>query len=167
MKISQLVEKQSDVLSQKQMIKLFEANKDNTSGYEKIGNYNARLGKVGEKIITTIDGEDETVNTVKDGDVVVQGPKDELYVLSSKKFNERYHVNTPLTHSFQKYKAKGLIRAYEHKDKSFKFLASWNEEMLCNEGDFLAAPFDNKHWTTPEEVYRIEHDVFHLTYKKL
>jgi hypothetical protein len=47
-----------------------------------------------------------------------------MYVVSSKKFNERYEVDKELTDEFQDYKAKGLIRAYEYDGTSFYFTST-------------------------------------------
>ena len=149
------------VKSQKDMIAMMTEFKDDTDYYKKSGTFDARLAKVGEKIITTIDGEDETQKTAKANEVVVKGPKGELYVVSTKKFKERYEAGEPLTDQFQKYKAKGIIRAFEYEGPTFKFIASWDEEMLCKEGDFLASP--SKDIPAPE-VYRIERSVFDQTY---
>ena len=87
-----------------------------------------------------------------------------MYVVSSKKFNERYEVDKELTDEFQDYKAKGLIRAYEYEGATFMFTASWDEEMLCKSGDFLAAPVQSPDDDHVEEVYRIERSVFDETY---
>lgn len=139
-------------------------NAPGTKLYKKSGTFDARKAKVGEHIVTTIDGEDETKKTAKADEVVVKGPKGELYVVSTKKFNERYEVTKPLTDKFQKYKAKGLIRAYEYKGPTFKFMASWDEEMLCKEGDYLACPVLDADESKAKEVYRIEKSVFAETY---
>ncbi len=140
--------------------------KGDTKVYKKSGTFNARKGKAGEHVVTEIDGEKETEKTVKDGEVVIKGPKGEMYVVSTKKFNERYEVDKELTDTFQGYKAKGLIRAYEYEGESFKFIASWDEEMLCKAGDFLAAPVKSPEDDHVEEVYRIERSVFDETYKE-
>ena len=140
---------------------------ETTVVYKKSGTFDARKGKVGERVTTVIDGEEETQKTVGEDDVVVKGPKGEMYVISSKKFNERYEVDKELDTKFQSYKAKGLIRAFEYSGKSFKFVASWDEEMLCKEGDFLATPISDADDTKVPEVYRIERSVFDETYAEL
>lgn len=156
------------VKTQKEMIAQMDAllkGDDVPKLYKKSGTFDARKGKTGEHIVTTIDGEDETQKTVKDGEVVIKGPKGEFYVVSEKKFKERYEVDKDLSDSFQKYKAKGLIRAYEYTGPTVKFIASWDEEMLCKEGDFLACPVADKDEDSAKEVYRIERSVFDETYK--
>jgi hypothetical protein len=142
-------------------------DRKDTVVYKKSGTFDARNGKVGERIVTEIDGEEETQKTVGENDVVIKGPKGELYVVSVKKFNERYEVDKELTDEFQPYKATGLIRAYEYAGKPFKFVASWDEEMICNAGDFLASPLSNVDDEEIREVYRIEKSVFADTYAEV
>lgn len=134
--------------------------------FQKSGTFQARKGVIGEKITTVIDGEEETKKTVKSSEVVVKGPKGELYVISDKKFKDRYEVDKELKDDFQNYKALGLIRAYEYKGEPFKFIASWDEEMLCKDGDFLASPVSGEADKDVTEVYRIERSIFDQTYKE-
>lgn len=148
-----------------EMNKKLAAHDENVKLYKKSGTFKARNGKSGEHVVTEIDGEKETEKTVKDGEVVIKGPKGEMYVVSTKKFNDRYEVDKELTDEFQDYKAKGLIYAYEYKGPTFKFRASWDEDMLCKEGDFLACPVTDPEEAIAGEVYRIERGVFDETYK--
>lgn len=166
MKLKEIAEK---VETQKQMISVMEkrlAGESVPTLYKKSGTFQARKGVIGEKITTVIDGEEETKKTVKSSDVVVKGPKGELYVISEKKFRERYEVDKQLQDEFQDYNASGLIRAYEYKGDSFKFMASWDEEMLCKNGDYLASPVSGEDDKNVTEVYRIERSVFNQTYKE-
>lgn len=135
--------------------------------YQKSGTFKARLGKPGERIATEIDGEKETQKTVKDGEIVIKGPKDEMYVVSEKTFRQRYEVDKDPTEEYQNYKAIGLIRAYEYVGDDFKFIASWDEEMICKPGDYLASPVKDAEDTEYPEVYRIERTVFDETYKEI
>ncbi len=153
------------IANQKEMIEIMKEAEPEL--YKKSGRFEARLGKSGEHIITTIDGEDETKKTVKDGEIVVKGPKGELYVISDKKFRERYEVDKEPTDKYQKYKATGLIRAYEYAGEDFKFTASWDEEMICKPGDYLASPVKDAKDTNYPEVYRIERSVFDDTYSEV
>lgn len=162
MKLEQIHEAKT-IKSQKQMIAQMTDMYKETKTYKKSGTFDARKAKIGEHIVTTIDGEDETKKTAKADEVVVKGPKGELYIVSEKKFNERYEVETPLTDKFQKYKANGLIMAFVYDGPTFNFKASWDEDMLCKKGDYLASPSA----TLPvPEVYRIEASVFAETYKE-
>lgn len=166
MKLKEVAEK---VETQKQMISVMEkllSGKSIPKLFQKSGTFQARKGVIGEQITTIIDGEEETKKTVKSSEVVVKGPKGEFYVISEKKFNDRYEVDKALSDDFQAFKASGLIRAYEYKGDSFKFMASWDEEMLCKDGDFLASPVMDQEDKDVTEVYRIERSVFDKTYKE-
>lgn len=161
----QEVTESSKISSQKDMISIM---KDaDVTLYKKSGTFKARKGKVGETIVTTIDGEDETKKTVTANEIVVEGPKGEMYVISEKKFRERYEVDIEPTSSYQKYKATGMIKAYEYKGSTINFIASWDEEMLCKEGDYLAYPVKDADDSEISEVYRIERSVFDETYKSV
>ncbi len=153
------------VLSQADMKMKFEENRDRAANYEKVGMFDCRAANDGETIVTVIGGQKETSNKAKAGDVVVKGPEGEEYIISKAKFETRYHTDgKELTSEYQKFKTKGFIQAYKHEGKSFKFIASWGEEMLVNDGDYLASTS----LTSPvDEVYRIEKKVFAKTYKKV
>jgi len=152
--------------TQKEMIELFQ-KEPNTYFYSKVGTFKARKGALGEYIETIIDGELETTKVVGPNEVVIEGPLGELYVVPESKFNKRYVVTTSLTEEMQPYTTKGLIRAFKWEGQSFKFVASWGEEMLCNHNDILATPVESKDDETVSEVYRIEQNVFDITYNLL
>lgn len=165
MNFEQLLQESADAKTQKGMIALLK--REDTKLYKKSGTFKARKGKPGEHIVTVIDGEEETKKTVKDGEIVIKGPKGELYVVSESKFRTRYDVNRDPTDEWQSYKALGLIRAFEYEGVTFHFTASWDEDMLCKEGDFLAAPVKDADDKEYPEVYRIERSVFDDTYKEV
>lgn len=163
-RLSDLVESDR-IKSQEEMIDLFKKEKVKDF-YKKRGTFKARKGKPGEHVETVIDGEVETTKTVKENEVVIEGPKGELYVVSEKKFNERYEVDKELSDTPKPYKSKGFIRAFEWKGEPIKFIASWEEEMICKDGDFLAAPVKSEEDNNVTEVYRVERSVFDETYKE-
>lgn len=165
MDLKQLLQESADAKTQKGMIALLKG--EDVKLYKKSGTFKARKGKPGEHIVTVIDGEEETKKTVKAGEIVIKGPKGELYVVSESKFRTRYDVNRDPTDDWQSYKALGLIRAFEYKGVSFHFTASWDEDMLCKEGDFLASPVKDADDKEYPEVYRIERSVFDDTYKEV
>lgn len=151
-------------LSQQEMKKQFDENKNRAEKYQKVGMFDCRAATDGDTIVTVINGEKETSNKAKAGDVAVKGPEGEEYIISQSKFEARYHSDgKELTNKFQKFQTKGFVLAYMYEGKSFKFVASWGEEMLVNDGDYLASTS----LTFPvDEVYRIEKKVFGKTYKK-
>lgn len=152
-------------VSQKEMIAIMKEAEPEL--YKKTGKYDIRLGKPGEKIDTYIDGEKETTKTVHDGELVVKGPKGELYVLTDAKFRKKYIVDKEPTEEYQQYESKGLVRAYEYRGEDFTFMADWGEEMICKTGDYLASPVSDADDRDYPEVYRIERSVFDITYSEV
>jgi len=164
MKLEEMLTKD---MSQAEMVEDFKTRKTNL--YKKIGTAFARKAIKGEKISTEIDGEVETTNTTKENDVIRKGPKGELYIVSNAKFKSRYKDTDKLSDEFKEFDATGLIRAYQYKGNHFsiKFIASWGEEMICKEGDYLATTVKNETDENVEEVYRIESSVFSITYREI
>ena len=146
--------------NQVEMIKIFNENKNFVKRYLKQGAVNAKLAVKDEKVKTEIDGVVETVNTAKENDVVIKGSSNELYLINIDKFKARYNVEKELSSDYQEYKAIGECFAFEFKGEGFSFIAPWGEEMIVENGDFLASP--NAEIT---EVYRIEKNAFKKTYK--
>ena len=147
------------------MRNLFNQNSDFVRLYEKFGAFDCRAAKAGENVLTIINDQIETTNVARDGDVVVRGPKGEEYIISLKKFVDRYRVDKALTDDYQKFETKGRVLAYMHIGPSFKFVASWGEEMIVDDGDYLATPCNLIPLGFDDEVYRIERTVFNETYR--
>lgn len=135
--------------------------------FEKVTTVEAKTLKAGEEIVTVIDGEEETKNTAKEGDVLIKGIGGEKYVISLHTFKERYLTTdskkvTKVPPTFTKFTSTGFAYAFQWKNPTMKFIAPWNEEMICNEGDFLATTS-----LDDIEVYRIESNIFKKTYKEV
>ena len=130
--------------------------------FQKKGEVLARKAIEGEKINTIIDGELETTNVAKKGDVVVKGVKDEEYIMSKEKFDNRYSGGE-VGDAFSTFKAKGKTWAMEYVGKPIEFVASWGEKMILKTGDFLCNPEKDK----PGDLYRIEKSAFNQTYEKV
>lgn len=145
----------SEIKTQEEMyelVKLFFPEKK----YKKIGTVKARKAFIGEKIITIINNEVETTNTIKEDSVVIIGSMKEEYAIPIKTFKEKYDVKV-LTSEYQTYQARGVINAVEYKGSNLYFIASWGEIMLVKDGDMLN--------TTPKDIYRIEKEAFLKTYQ--
>ncbi|WP_407579536.1 hypothetical protein [Citrobacter koseri] len=127
--------------------------------FQKKGEVLARKAIEGEKINTIIDGELETTNVAKKGDVVV---KDKEYIMSKEKFDNRYSGGE-VGDAFSTFKAKGKIWAMEYVGKPIEFVASWGEKMILKTGDFLCNPEKDK----PGDLYRIEKSAFTQNYEKV
>lgn len=124
-----------------------------------------------ETVLTIVSGKLETMKQAKAGDIVIRniilGGSAETYIMSKEKFENRYSVvdNTSLFidgYLWYKATAKGQVFASMYKGDTFKFTASWGEEMICNDGDYIARPVDGD----INDVYRIEKDAFDKTYTK-
>ena len=140
----------------------------NTEGnmelYKKFRKVDARPAIEGEVVVTMIDGEEETKNTAKKGDMVVRTKKNgALYIISGDKFHKRYkdgHGEQD-EYGYVEYTPIGETYAFEYHGESFKFIAPWGEEMLVNDGDYICAPeADNL-----DDIYRIERGEFKDTYE--
>lgn len=130
--------------------------------FQKKGDVQARKAVEGEKIVTVINGEVETTNIAKKNDVVVKGVKNEEYIMSQDKFNDRYSGGE-VGNSFSTFKAKGKVWAMEYAGKPIEFVAAWGEKMILKTGDFLCNPEKDK----AGDLYRIEKSTFAQTYEKI
>ena len=132
-----------------------------------------------ETILTIVSGKLETIKTADESDIVLRnielGSSAETYIISWKKFTERYDaeiVFLPYIIDGQEWTvvtAKGIVEAFEYKigpgviPATISFVAPWNEEMICNDGDFLARPQNGD----KNDIYRIEKETFKQTYRKI
>lgn len=114
------------------------------------------------EVVTYIDGQKETKNIAKRGDIIMTGDLGEHYVIQPHKFFNLYNVNEEvaiprpnqrLVAKFTKAAAK-VIGSNE-----IEFKASWGEQMILKVGDWLVKDGLN--------YYRIEAKAFKITYKVL
>lgn len=159
-------------LSKIEIQELFETHqtKGNVFHYKKSGDFIWRHGIHGETVLTIIAGKLETIKTVEVDSIVLRnieiGCTAETYIVNAEKFNKRYDLNG------KTYKidgilwigatAKGEINAFEYFGETIKFTAPWGEEMLCEEGDYIANPIGGP----VDDIYRIEKETFYKTYKR-
>ncbi len=129
--------------------------------YNKFGKVTVRKAKPGEVIDTIIGGKKETTNTAKTGDVVVQNPTGELYVMTESKFLGRYTVSGTIGAKPIAAKATGSCWAFQYKGQAFSFQAPWGEEMIVEPGDFIAQSAQGNY----DDIYRIEKNAFKRTYR--
>lgn len=135
--------------------------------FKKVATVEAKSLKAGEEVITIIDGEEETKNVAKDGDILVKGVSGEKYIVPVKTFKERYTTTdnkqiTDIPTTFTKFTSTGFVYAFQWKNPKLTFVAPWGEEMICNENDFLATTS-----LDDIEVYRIELKTFNKSYKEV
>lgn len=138
--------------------------------YRKYKKIYARKAVNNEKIQTvTADGL-ETSNTAKEGDFVIKNQTDaqEMYILGSKKFNEKYRLLREAEDGFSEYEPRGKVIGLKLTpnlltelglDAEFEFIAPWGEKMVAKKGDYIVTPQDYS------EVYRIARKEFFETYE--
>ncbi len=149
-------------LSAAQIEELFK-NAPNKKTYKKKGVVLMRPAVEGEVIVTELNGAKETEKTLGKDDVVLKNldSHGEEYSPGKEHFEKNYEVTGEKQGKWMKAKAKGKVTGFEYKGEPITFTAPWNEEMVCNEGDFLVSPVGGKH----TDIYRIEKDAFGKTYK--
>lgn len=136
-----------------------------TSGsYQKKGEITARIGVVGEEIVTIMaNGLQETKNIVtadKNGNPgwVVTGVNGEQYVVEDSVFRGKYEKVESTEDRYQPiWKPITATQIYE----DVCFVAPWGEEMNILAGGYLV--FNE----TFDDVYGIQAEEFNLTYKKV
>lgn len=123
--------------------------------YNKVGDVQAAKALVETRVVTIIDGEQETVNTAKPGDYIVTGARGEKYVLAPEKFENRYKHKGGNVWS-----ATGGCYAVQYEGPTIAFKAPWGEDMICNDQDYICSTV-----LTGDDVYRIERLAFLETYR--
>ena len=160
------------VISQEKLIETLNLDFKKAPVYKKYKEVYARKAIEGEIIKTYTKDGLETQNVAKEGDYVVKNNTEakEMYILSEKKFNERYKYKSDLDNEWKVYSPLGRIKAlkvngkifkvFKIKEKEFYILTSWGEKMIVKRNDFLVAPLNYN------EVYRIANKEFFETYEK-
>lgn len=138
--------------------------------YKKFKSVFARKSKPGERIETiTADGL-ETVNTANHGDFIVQNQTfaKESYIISSKKFEQRYELIKAIPGQLDEYAPVGRIRGIQitreilnllNCKEIFYIRAPWDAPMVVKLNDYLVCPPDYS------EIYRIAEKEFWETYQ--
>lgn len=147
------------VITQSDMVKLFNDNKHLARLYIKDTVVKARKAVYGEEIITLIDGKIETHNFAKENHIVIKGPKDEEYLILLDTFTNRYVIDKEISYDYQDFQSRGTCLAFQYIGEAFHFYAACGIKMLIENFDFIGSP---ESW---HEIYRIEKEVFFKTYK--
>jgi len=86
--------------------------------------------------ITTItsDGETETTNVAKNGDIIVCGPMNEKYVIKQEKFKKNYSGEIGGVVSPEQ--STRMASQYDGEEEIF-FTAPWGEKMRLKPGDYV------------------------------
>lgn len=160
---------ESKIYTQDEMKKIFiPLLKKQGETFQKIGKVLVRPAKTGEKITTITSSGIETINTAKEGDVIIQNDTDEKeeYILSKEKLESRYQKTNNTKDGMDIYLAKGKCIALTYEgaehgmDNKIKFIAPWNEEMVLEDGDKIVTT------EKMDEIYRIDRKSFEQTYSK-
>ncbi|MBI2064492.1 MAG: hypothetical protein HYT62_00340 [Candidatus Yanofskybacteria bacterium] len=132
--------------------------------FKKQGQVKARPAVPGERVTTTLaSGVDETANTANEGDWVMTNPSGEQYVISGKKFFDRYEA----TNEDGVYSAKGYCRAIKNPfGRPIEIMASWGEPQTGDE-NCMVADICDADGNVEGEPYIIEAKVFAGTYKRV
>jgi hypothetical protein len=138
--------------------------------YQKRGTFIARYAEPGETILTIVAGRLETLAGAEWGDVVLMnievGSSVERYLIKPAMFDKRYDRTdrTIVTdgHSWMVVKAKGRVDAFRYEGPSIVFEAPWGEDMILQDGDWLARPTEG----AADDIYRIEREAFAQTYSE-
>lgn len=138
--------------------------------YVKRGKFLCRIVNNAETVLTIVAGKLETFKKAAVEDAILRnieiGSSAEMYIISKEMFEKRYTV-TDESHlvdgnTWHVAIAKGEIEAFQYQGGTISFMAPWDEEMICNAGDYIARPVPGN----ANDIYRIEKDTFDMTYFK-
>lgn len=112
----------------------------------------------------TVAKEDHTLHTpldnstrqVKKGDILMSGPKGEVYSPSAKKFATDYVKKIDGT----VYPEQSERMVAQYNGGPITFVPTWGGTMIADQGDYLVKEGDGKY-------YRIEKEVFNMTYEPI
>lgn len=137
--------------------------------YQKKGKYLWRPAVPLETVLTIVEGRLETMKTsVLTGDIVLRNieinSSAEMYIVSKETFDKRYTLlaenYTIDGKSWWTASANGQVNAFQYFGETITFDAPWAEQMVCEDGDFIASPVGGQ----ASDVYRIEKNTFLKTY---
>ncbi len=152
-------------LTREEVIELYKeaSNKGLVKEYEKFVKVLARPAKKSEKITTSIEGEKRTKNQAKSGDFVVKNPSGEEYIVSGKKFKQRYTQIGEAEDfpNYKRYEAVGIVWGFQYHGPDLKIEAPWGEEQIVKDGDMLVSTGKESY----DDIYSIQIDIFKDTYR--
>jgi hypothetical protein len=163
--------KELPIISQSKMMELIlPLLKDQGQVYRKYLKVWAKKAAAGEKITTQTSGGVETTNVAQEGDMIVMNltKAREKYIVTAKKFEERYQYEKEAQDGFSQYHPLGRVVALKvtrdipdllDRNGSFQFMAPWDQPEKVELNDFLVTPPDHS------EIYRIARKEFFETYK--
>lgn len=130
--------------------------------FKKQGQVRARPAVEGEQIVTILaSGAKETSNIAKVGDWVVTNPSEEQYLVSGKKFSDKYESSG----TEGVYQAKGYCRAIKNPfGEPIEIMTSWKSPQTGDENCLIADACDANGENMNGEPYLIDGKAFTETY---
>jgi hypothetical protein len=141
--------------NKEELVNFFEAQPKKF--YKKRGRFLCRPAEDGETVLTIVVGKLETLKKAKRSDVIIRnieiGSSAETYIIDDPVFRKRYDV-VDEKHIIDRQEwtvclAKGKIEASLYAGETVQFVAPWNENMICEAGDFIARPLGGD----PKDIY--------------
>jgi hypothetical protein len=152
-------------LSRDEVIELFKEALDNSlvKKYKKTSQVLARPAKKGERIVTSVKGEDRTENRAKANDFIIKNPSGEEYIVSEDIFSERYKLigKNPETSDYKQYQAIGTVWGFQYKGPDSKIEAPWGEKQIVKNGDMIVSRKKDDF----KDIYSVQLDIFKDTYE--
>ena len=156
-------------LSKQEIIALFNDNSNLHKQYKKKGTFLVRSAEPGETVLTIVAGKLETMKTAGLDEVVLRnieiGSSAETYIIPAETYYKRYSRVIGQNYMIDNIdwdvaEAKGKAIGFMYEGETITFKAPWDEDMICEKGDFIVTPVGGK----PDDVYRIEKNTFAQTY---
>lgn len=169
MQIQTLVNYLDFVMARKKPMRLKRVENYITKGYMPPLSFQFYLGPGEVQVVTEIEGDKETVNVARHGDVIVCGVKGEMYVVSGKKFGELYDVTeedgSGDVVAVARPQPRCVARVTEEAmravgTETLVFTAPWGEDMVLRAGDVLVREGEG----SACGYYRVESGAFDETY---
>lgn len=145
-------------ITQEEAIDLVKAN--DPKHYRKKGRYSYRVATELERIHTILSDGQEAENDALPGDYIMAGVSGEVYVISPKKFQDRYH---DLGNGVAEAKGEAWGNQYRGPSIELGVPLSWNDPtgvMPLHNGDYLISSD-----AVFSEAYRVKREEFESTYE--
>ncbi|HVY02291.1 MAG TPA: hypothetical protein VG983_01440 [Caulobacterales bacterium] len=130
----------------------------NAPVYRKVAPLKASQIKIAARrreVVTHINGEEETRNVARPGDIIVTGVRGERYVMTPRHFKALYEKDPDRA---GRYRAKTKVRALKLTENT-ELMAPWGEKQRARKGGVVVQRIGR-----PRDIYLIEAKAFRETY---
>lgn len=147
-------------------------NGQSVKQYQKTAAVSARRAVPGEVVVTVVgDGEPETTNTAKENQVVIRNdatPYKEEQIAKLSKFQQLYQNSESLSDNWQTFQPNPETPRFAvvYTGQPATFTASWGEDMLLNDGDYLQSLNVERNVET-FDIYRVDKAIFESTFTEV